>query len=422
MSSTTVILPKPHPKQAEFLRGRKRFNALKCGRRFGKTEICQVLIAEIIAKGGITGYWSPTYKDLSEVWKHTKHIFHDTIVRKDEQLHELQLIGGGKVDFWSMDDPDSGRGRKYHRAIMDECEKAGKFQEAWEQSIRATLADYRGDAYFLSTPQFGDTYFKTLCKNQDKYDNWKTFVYTTYDNPYISNDEIEEMAIDMHPSVFDCEILAKDVDGKTLNPFAFQFRPEFHVSEKAVFQPSKPIIISLDFNLQPFAVTFSHFWRDSQGVHDHTFDEAEIEKGSIPDMVDLIKMRYGKYLFACEITGDAMGRRGELSQRDNASLYIQLCRGLGIDERHLKVPKANPTHVNSKSDVNTVLFKSTKPGFEFLINPSCKGVIRDLRSVQWDNLKGEIKKRKREDVTQRADLLDSGIRYKVHTYWQKYIR
>lgn len=380
-------------------------------------------MAETIQRGGITGYWSPTYGALSEVWKHTKDIYHDIIERKDEQLKEIQLTGGAKIDFWSMDNPDSGRGRKYHRAIMDECEMAGKFQEAWEQSIRPTLADYRGDAYFLSTPQFGDTYFKTLCKLQDKYDNWKTFIYTTYDNPYISEAEIKEMAEEMHPSVFECEILAKDVDGKTLNPFAYQFSDVHHVSEKAVFQPAKPLIISLDFNLQPFAVTFSHFWRDTWGVHDHTFDEAEIAKGSIPDMVDLIKARYSKYLYGCEITGDAMGSRGELSQRDNASLYLQLCRGLGLNEKvHLKVPKANPTHENSKADVNAVLYKCTKPGFEFLINPNCKGLIRDLRSVQWDDLKSQIKKRHREDVSQRADLLDAGVRYKVHTYWQKYIR
>jgi hypothetical protein len=232
------------------------------------------------------------------------------------------------------------------------------------------------------------------------------------------------MAIDMDPAVFDCEIMAMDVDGKTLNPFAFQFDPAYHVSERAVFVPSKPIIISIDFNLQPFAVTFSHVWVDATGIHDWTFDEAEIQHGSLPAMIDLIKERYGKYLFACEITGDFMGRRGDLSQRDNASLYTQLIRGLGMGERQLKLPKeGNPTHENSKADVNFVLYMTKKPGAKWdkCIHPSCKSLIRDYKGVQWDGLKNQIKKRERKDVNQRADHLDCD-RYKINVYFRDHIK
>lgn len=419
-----ITLPKPHPAQEEFLRNRRRFNVLKCGRRWGKTEVCQILTSEIIGQAGITGYWSPTYKDLAEVWNTFKNVFYPIIEKKDEQLKAIQFRGGSKIDFWSMEDPNSGRGRKYHRAIMDECEKAGKFQEAWEQAIRPTLIDYQGDAYFLSTPKFGDTFFKKLCKYQDQYPNWKTFIYSSFTNPHLSQKEIEEMAIDMHQAVYDCEILALDVDGKALNPFAFQFDELYHVSDRAIFIPTKPIIISIDFNLQPFAVTFSHVWQDAQGIHDWTFDEAEIQQGSIPAMIDLIRERYGRYLFAAEMTGDFMGRRGDLSQRDNASLYHQLLRGLGMSVKQLKLPKeGNPTHENSKADVNFVLFKTKQAGSkaEFIIHPSCKGTIRDFRGVQWDDLKGQIKKRDRSNILEHSDLLD-GNRYRIGVYWRDFIK
>ncbi len=143
-------LPRPHLNQQFLLDNRKRFNVLKCGRRFGKTELCQELIAEAFENGWYVGYFSPTYKDLYEVWKTTLNNFHNVIVSKSETVKQVVFLNGAKVDFWSMEEPNSGRGRKYHRVLIDECEKAGKFQEAWEQAIAPTLTDFGGDAYFLS--------------------------------------------------------------------------------------------------------------------------------------------------------------------------------------------------------------------------------------------------------------------------------
>ena len=31
--------------------------------------------------------------------------------RKDEQVKQIELITGGKVDFWSLEEPDSGGGK-----------------------------------------------------------------------------------------------------------------------------------------------------------------------------------------------------------------------------------------------------------------------------------------------------------------------
>lgn len=418
----TVRLKKPHPAQQNFLDTRRRFNVLKCGRRFGKTEVAQILIFEGFKDAHITGYFAPTYKDLFEVWQTAKTIFHDIIEHKDEQMKQMRFCGGAKVDFWSMDDPDSGRGRKYHRVIIDECEKAAKFQEAWEQTIRATLTDYAGDGYFLSTPQFGDTFFKKLCKYEQIHTDWITFIYTTYDNPHIDPKEIDQARSLLDPLVFDCEYLALDVDGKVLNPFAYQFDQVYHVSDAARFNPARRLIIAIDFNMQPFAVSFSHLWEDVQGYHEHIFDEAEIPKGSIPHMIDLIGERYQGQLSSAQITGDYMGNRGELSQRDNSSLYTQLIRGLKMGAHQLKLTP-NPLHMNSKADCNWVLWKSKQPGskFEYLVHPQCKGTIRDFNGVQYDDLKNEIVKRNRKDITQHADLLDTR-RYVVNTFWKPIIK
>ena len=201
-----------------------------------------------------------------------------------------------------------------------------------------------------------------------------------------------------------------------LNPFITQYDKAKHESSKAILQPNKQLIISLDFNLNPFAVGFHHIWQDSLGLHHHQFDEAEVAKGSIPAMADLIIERYKPYLFNCKITGDAMGKRGDISQRDNATLYVQLIRLLGLPESCLSVA-GNPTHENSRADCNYFL----KNFPDYKINPyTCPNTIRDIRNVQCDAY-GDILKRNRNDLSQRADYLDANLRYTVHNLHRKWI-
>lgn len=337
---------------------------------------------------------------------------------------------------WKPSDPDfiSLGSTEFTDIFLDEAnELTQKAFDIANSRIRWMLHDYGLIPKALMTANPGPGWLKekyVLDKdgNEVRLEPYQKFVRALVtDNPDkaftdLYRQQLERMASDYDKS----RLLFGEWDAEPSNnsPFAYQFDPLHHVSPKAVFIPSKPIIISIDFNLQPFAVTFSHFWQDSEGVHDWTFDEAEIQQGSIPAMIELIKSRYGKYLFSTEITGDFMGRRGDLSQRDNASLYTQLVRGLGIPERQVKLPKeGNPTHENSKADTNFVLWKSKQTGsrWEKIINPNCKGLVRDYKSVQWDDLKGEIKKRDRSDISQRADLIDTD-RYKINVYWRNFIK
>lgn len=408
MPDVEVVLRKPHPTQQEFLTNRVRFNVLKCGRRWGKTEITQELFSEIISRRGIVAYFSPTYKDLHEVWQETKRLFRDIIYHSDSTVKQIIFLGGAKLDMWSMEDPDSGRGRKYHRVILDECEKAGKFQESWEQTVRATIVDYKGDAYLLSTPQFGETYFKQICKNEDRFSDWKTFIYTTYDNPHIDTEEIEQAKALLLPSVFSCEYLAEDVDGKALNPFAHQWDDKYHTGREAVLESNKRLLIWMDFNVDPYAVTFWHFFQDSLGYHLHGIDEHEMMNGNIPAMIDYISLTYSAHLHSCIITGDSMGDQRNIARRDLASHYMEIAKGLNLGEHQVQVPH-NPLHKDSRADVNWLLYVSKLPNpkhFVKLHPERMKKTIQDFWKVQCDSF-GEIVKRNRKIPSQRADFIDT---------------
>lgn len=197
---------------------------------------------------------------------------------------------------------------------------------------------------------------------------------------------------------------------KGLNPFATQYDASKHESKEAIFDPKKQLKISIDFNLNPFAVTFSHIWLDKDGFHCHTFDEASIENGSIQKMVELIKARYLNQLPNCQLTGDAMGKRRQQGLPDLASFYDQLQRGLGLRSNQIITP-ANPTHENSRADVNYVLYHFP----DIKINPvTCPNTCRDMRVVQCDAF-GQIIKKNRKDLAQQSDQLDT-IRYLYNTF------
>ncbi len=198
------------------------------------------------------------------------------------------------------------------------------------------------------------------------------------------------------------------------SPFSTQWVDSKHISDAPLYDVKKQLIISIDFNLTPFCVTFHHYWQDAHGEHLHQFDEAEIKQGSIPAMIELINTRYKASLTNAIITGDAMGNRGDISQRDNANLYLQLIRGLGMRESQIKV-SGNPTHENSRSDVNYVLYHFP----DYKVHKNCLGTIRDMRNVQVDAFGGILKK-DRKDVNQRADYIDT-VRYLIHNVCYKWI-
>jgi hypothetical protein len=112
--------------------------------------------------------------------------------------------------MWSLDSPDVARGRKYARAVIDETAMVVGLQAAWQHVIRATLTDYEGDAWFLSTPR-GLNFFKQMFDwGQDPLmSDWMSWQMPTAANPFISKDEIEKARLELPAQTFAQEYLAE---------------------------------------------------------------------------------------------------------------------------------------------------------------------------------------------------------------------
>jgi hypothetical protein len=199
-----------HPAQQKIRDEAARFNVLACGRRFGKTTLAEDLLSDPMVEGYPCGYYGPAYPYITEVWRDLKQQFAPIIKDKSETEKRIETITGGVIELWSLDDPDSSRSRKYRRIIVDEAAKVAKLEQAWTGTIRATLADYHGDAFFLSTPRGMDFFWQLFSRGQDdQYSDWAAWQIPTHANPHISPSEIEDMRKSLPERVYQQEILAE---------------------------------------------------------------------------------------------------------------------------------------------------------------------------------------------------------------------
>lgn len=382
-------LTKPHKNQWKVLEEAKRFNVLKCGRRFGKTILTENLAIIPALKGKTVGYWSPTYKDINKVWDGVKSRLYDVTQKKDEQLKQIKLVTGGQIDFWSMEEPNNGRGFSYHRAILDECEKARHLKDIWEQVIRATLIDYKGDAWFMSTPKFGNTYFKTtLYTNEQKFDNWKSWKFTSYDNPFLDPAEIEE-AKKYDKLTFDCEYMAEDVDISN-NPFAYAFSVDKHVG-KLEYDPNYELHLSFDYNVDPLTAISSQYVEGEIRV----IKEFRLSNSNIYEICERIKVEYPNALFL--ITGDATGRARSALTSGTMNYYTVIKQELNLSDGQMMQPTINPSIGDSRVLTNSIL-----QNFNVKIDEDCKYLIEDLKYVEIND-EGDIDKSKDKH---RSHLMD----------------
>ena len=187
---------------------RKRFNILRCGRRWGK-DIQQIdYVGRLAISGNPTAWYAPSYKQLLDDWRMVVAKLQPVTFRKSEQEHRLDLLGGGSIEFWSLVDPDSSRGRKYRAVTINEAGLMKNLSYAWNNVISPTLIDYRGGAMFAFTPKgMNDIYHLEMNAVGDP--TWNITHESSYMNPHIPVDELDLRKKTLPEQVYNQEILAE---------------------------------------------------------------------------------------------------------------------------------------------------------------------------------------------------------------------
>ncbi len=196
--------------QNEVVSTSSRFNVIDVGRRAGKTHLGLDLCAGAVTGGRPIGWFSPTYKMLGEVWRSAVNLFAPITVRKNATDRRIEFTGGGLLEFWSLENPDSARGRRYQRIIVDEAAMVPALMDAWNFVLRPTLADWLGDAWFLSTPKGRNGFWQMWQYGQDPGNaDWMSWQMPSTVNPKVPAEEFEAMRLSMPERIYAQEILAQ---------------------------------------------------------------------------------------------------------------------------------------------------------------------------------------------------------------------
>lgn len=367
-----IILSEPHPKQQEIFDNAKRYNHVKCGRRFGKTELTLELTDPVL-DGYPVGIFCPIERDFLKTWNVIKNAYREIIKRKDETYHTMELYTGGKIDMWSMKAVDNGRGEAYKRVIIDEFAKAIKGKQSWEETIRATLSDYKGDAWFLSTPKGKGNYFYILQEMHKNNPEWAFFKYTSYDNPYIDHEEIDDAKKILDPVSFAREYLAEDVDSGEM-PFLYCFDESKHTGNSFALDNRLPLWMSFDFNVLPqTCVLGQRIDEDSLRV----IKLIKLNNASIYDMCNYINAKYSNFEWIT--TGDATGKNRSGTTKGNLSYWQIIKSELGLSDYQIKLRSHNLDHTTSQVICNSVLEHKN-----VVIHKDCEDLINDCRFASTD--------------------------------------
>jgi hypothetical protein len=236
-NGTQLVLTPLHSGQVDAYCALKphRFKALRSGRRFGKTDLGKTWIAQGLAQGYECGWFAPQHMTWAEVYPEMVDLIRPILDTGSKGSAVIRTKTGGRLDFWTLENQIAGRGRRYHRIVIDEAaftkdgdnKVDGSMMQLWETSIRPTLYDFGGEALVCSNSagKNSDNFFYNIC-NDPRY-GFKEHHATTMHNPVLPkrlrnetvgawierrNQFLKALKTDNDPLVYAQEYLAEFVD------------------------------------------------------------------------------------------------------------------------------------------------------------------------------------------------------------------
>ena len=193
------------------LRNRRRFNVLRWGRRGGKSFLANILMLEaaISSPGTEVLFLAPSSTELKGRYRDAVKMFRP--LGCDCKWGAIEFPNGSLITMAGAWRADNLRGNKYHLAICDEWAFAPDAENTWNNVVSPMLADYEGDAFFLSTPK-GRNHFWELDQLSQTEPDWASFHFSTEECGQISKKELDRQKRLLPSLVYAQEYLAEYVD------------------------------------------------------------------------------------------------------------------------------------------------------------------------------------------------------------------
>lgn len=210
-----------------------RFKVIAKGRRVGFTRHCAIYLLELALEN--------QGKEFKALWGDTTH---ENIVRYVERYFfpylkqipqnaigwryyktEKKLtIGDAVIDFRSADKPENWEGFGYDLVILNEAGIILKNRYLWEHSVRPMLLDTPYSRAVIGGVPKGKNLFYELFQyaQSGEDERWKAWRLTTYDNPLLNREEIENLKKELKDEkIIKQEIYGEFVEAGTIYLFDY---------------------------------------------------------------------------------------------------------------------------------------------------------------------------------------------------------
>jgi len=209
----------PHPDQRTKINlidnEEVKYIVLTTGRQWGKTLLAQNLLLKWALENpnSVLMWVSPVYAQARKVFTSMHEaIVGSGLVRDNHKTNlMITLVNGSVIHFKSGERPDSLRGFTNDYLIIDEA--AFLRDEVWNMVLKPTILVRGKKVLFISTPKGKNYLYSLSVKGQDPHE--KSYLYlkgSSYDTPFITNDELDEARRSLPEEIFKQEIMGEFID------------------------------------------------------------------------------------------------------------------------------------------------------------------------------------------------------------------
>jgi len=198
----------PHPGQLEVIKDNHRWRLVNCGRRWGKTTLAvnEMLAFASMKPKSLVVYYAPTFAQARDIaWRMLKGYApqYGRISNVNESRLEVKV---NESEIWlrGVENYESARGLGIHFLVIDEIAMMRNWYNIWEEVLRATTADTKGQGLFCSTPK-GYNHWHDLWEQGQKESEYKSWTFKSEDNPHLAKEEIALAKKELRSEAFEQE-------------------------------------------------------------------------------------------------------------------------------------------------------------------------------------------------------------------------
>ena len=347
---------------------------VRAGRRFGKSALAlNIVFREALHNPG--RYWviAPEYRMAKSIyWRDLvdTYIPKELIIQKNENdlILRIRALDGNEsvIEFKGSDNENSLRGAGLRGVVLDEY--AFQKQYVWDKIVSPMLVQTDGWAIFITTPNGVSNHFKKFWDDavaeEAKGGDWRTFHFSSYDNPLIKKENLDKERDRLTPEYFEQEYMAEFA--KFVGLIYTEFDNNIHVQNFEVDE-SWSFYRAIDFGVvDPNAVPFIGV--DKDGII-HIYDELYVGDLHTSELAELIKQKSAHRYFIATYA-DSAGKQSIADLSQHGVYCVPVKKNTGEGNREWLHATIREVHQ---------LLRDKK----IIVHPRCKGVIKEFMSYSW---------------------------------------